>query len=141
MVFYGSVRDEEGLREIAGFDGLVKGFHPSSMAEMQMVEVNPPIRIGDAAVLPGDVVLAKREGVIFIPAYLAEQVLQDSEFVRMTDAFAHAMVREGRYTGSQMDQAFTPEIKTEFVKWLAADPKRVIVPRAQLQEILKSRGY
>lgn len=141
VVFYGSVRDEEGLRAIPGFNGWVKGFHPSAIREMQMVQVNAPVRIGDATALPGDVVLAKREGVIFIPAYLAEKVVLDSEFVRMTDAFAQAMVREGRYTAGAMDQAFTPQIKAEFRQWLNADPRRIIVPRNQLEAILKAHDY
>jgi regulator of RNase E activity RraA len=141
VVFYGSVRDEEGLRAIPGFNGFVKGFHPSAISEMQMVGINPPVRIGAATVLPGDVVLAKRGGVIFIPAILAEQVVLDSEFVRMTDAFAFAMVREGRYTAGQMDQPLTPAMKADFRRWLAADPSRVIVPRDQLETILKQRGY
>jgi len=141
VVFYGSVRDEEGLRAIPGFNGLVKGFHPSAIAEMQMAGINPPIRIGAATVLPGDVVLAKRGGVIFIPAILAEQVVLDSEFVRMTDAFAFAMVQEGRYTAGQMDQALTPEMKTYFRSWLKADPRRVVVPANQLEAILTQRGY
>ena len=141
VVFYGSVRDEEGLRAIGGFNGLVKGFHPSAISEMQMAGINPPIRIGAATVLPGDVVLAKRGGVIFIPAILAEQVVLDSEFVRMTDAFAFAMVQEGRYTAGQMDQPLTPAMKQDFRRWLQADPKRVVVPANQLEAILTQRGY
>jgi 4-hydroxy-4-methyl-2-oxoglutarate aldolase len=141
VVFYGSVRDEEGLRAIPGFNGLVKGFHPSAIAEMQMAGINPPIRIGAATVLPGDVVLAKRGGVIFIPAILAEQVVLDSEFVRMTDAFAFAMVQEGRYTAGQMDQPLTPAMKQDFRRWLQADPRRVVVPRDRLEAILTQRGY
>jgi len=141
VIFYGSVRDEEGLRDIPGFNGVVKGFHPSAIREMQMVQINPPIRIGDATVLPGDVALVKRGGAIFIPAFLAERVVLDSEFVRMTDGFAKAMVQQGTYTAGQMDQAFTPEIKAHFRRWLNEDPSRVIVPRNQLEQILKERGY
>jgi regulator of RNase E activity RraA len=141
FVIYGSVRDEEGLRDIQGFNGVVKGFHPSAIREMQMVQINPPVRIGEATVLPGDVVLVKRGGAIFIPAYLAENVVLQSEWERMADGFAHAMVQSGTYTAGQMDQEFTPEIKAHFRRWLNEDPRRVIVPRNQLEEILKQRGY
>ena len=141
FVIYGSVRDEEGLREIKGFNGVVKGFHPSAIREMQMVQINPPVRIGEATVLPGDVVLVKRGGAIFIPAYLAEQVVLQSEWERMVDGFAHAMVQSGTYTAGQMDQAFPPEIKAHFRRWLNEDPRRIIVPRNQLEAILKQRDY
>jgi 4-hydroxy-4-methyl-2-oxoglutarate aldolase len=141
IVVYGSVRDEEGLRDIKGFNGVVKGFHPSAIREMQMVQVNPPIRIGEATVLPGDVVLVRRGGAIFIPAYLAEQVVLQSELERTTDGFAHAMVQNGTYTSGQMDQALTPEMKAHFRKWLAEDPKRVYLPRDKLNDMLTKAGY
>jgi 4-hydroxy-4-methyl-2-oxoglutarate aldolase len=141
VVVYGSVRDEEGLRAIKGFNGVVKGIHPSAIREMQMVQINPPIRIGEATVLPGDIVLVRRGGTIFVPAHLAEAVALSSEFERMTDDFAKDMVNTGTYTSGQMDQAFTPEMKTRFRRWLQEDPKRVYVPRDKLNEVLTQRGY
>jgi regulator of RNase E activity RraA len=61
VVFYGSVRDIEGLEEIAGFNGWIKGYDPSYIQQMMLSGINIPIRIGRATVLPGDVVLAKKE--------------------------------------------------------------------------------
>jgi 4-hydroxy-4-methyl-2-oxoglutarate aldolase len=68
VIFYGSVRDQEGLNEIKGFNGWIKGEDPSYIQQMMLTSINAPIRIGRATVLPGDVVLAKKYGVIFIPA-------------------------------------------------------------------------
>ena len=67
VILDGSLRDLEGLEEIEGFNAFVRGWHPSFIQEMMLGGLNVPIRIGEAHVLPGDVVLAKREGVIFIP--------------------------------------------------------------------------
>ncbi|HRI78990.1 MAG TPA: RraA family protein, partial [Cyclobacteriaceae bacterium] len=69
VIFYGSVRDVEGLSEIKGFNAWTKGSDPSFIFQMMLSSINAPIRVGRATVLPGDVVLAKKYGVIFIPAH------------------------------------------------------------------------
>ena len=60
-----------------------------------LLSINYPIRIGSASVMPGDVVLAKKEGVIFIPSFLAEQVVITSEVVRLRDLFGITRLKEG----------------------------------------------
>ena len=62
VIFYDSVRDQEGLEEIKGFNAWIKGQDPSFIFQMMLVSINNPIRIGRATVLPGDVVLAKKYG-------------------------------------------------------------------------------
>src|SRR5262249_23618528 len=65
VVFDGSVRDLEGLSEIKGFNAFVRGFDPTLIRDLMLMGLNTPIRIGHVTVLPGDVVLAKRAGVMF----------------------------------------------------------------------------
>jgi 4-hydroxy-4-methyl-2-oxoglutarate aldolase len=55
---------------------------------------NLPIRIGDVTVLPGDVVLSDPDGIVFIPAHLAEAVVNDSEIVQLRNEWGHKMLRE-----------------------------------------------
>ena len=62
VVFDGSLRDLGGLSNIEGFNAFVRGWDPSFIKDMMLGGLNTPIRIGRATVLPGDVVLAKREG-------------------------------------------------------------------------------
>src|ERR1700704_557758 len=87
VVFYGSVRDIEGLEEIKGFNGWIKGYDPSSIQQMMLGGINVPIRIGRATVLPGDIALAKKGGVVFIPAHLVEYVVLNAEFIQLRDEF------------------------------------------------------
>ena len=87
VVFNASSRDMEGLSEIEGFNAFVRAWHPSFLTEVMLLSINDPIRIGAATVMPGDVVLAKKEGVMFIPAHLAEKVVVTSEVVRLRDLF------------------------------------------------------
>ena len=83
VIFDGSVRDMEGLEHIEGFNAFVRGWDPSAIKNMMLTGLNTPIRIGLATVMPGDLVLAKREGVIFIPAHLVEEVITTAEFVAL----------------------------------------------------------
>ena len=107
VIFYGSVRDVEGLEEINGFNGWIKGYDPSYIQQMMLTGINVPIRIGRATVLPGDVVLAKKYGTVFIPAALVEDLILNSEFVQLRDAFGHQRLREGKYTPGQIDTQWT----------------------------------
>ncbi len=117
-IIRGTVRDTEGNMSMEGFNMFVRDFRPESNASNMVIGINGPIQIGYVAVMPGDVVLAKFEGVIFIPAHLAEQVVVSSEESRMRDVFAHAGVKEGRFTAAQADGGYTEAMNKEFNQWL-----------------------
>ena len=137
VVFDGALRDLDGLEEIEGFNAFVRDWHPSAIREMMLMGANVPIRIGNATVLPGDVVLAKREGVIFIPAHLAQRVVNRAELVMLRDRFGHQRLREGKYTPGQIDSKWTPEIEQDFTHWLEEHMDKLPVSRKRIQEILK----
>lgn len=141
VVFYGSSRDLEGLAEIEGFNAFVKGWDPSYLTEVMLAGINVPIRIGAASVLPGDIVLAKREGVIFVPAYLAEKVVVTSEIVRLRDAFGISRLKAGIYTPGQIDSKWSDEIEKDFSQWLRDHIDELPVPKEQIQELLKKRTW
>lgn len=141
VVFYGSVRDTEGLEEINGFNAWIKGYDPSYIQQMMLGGINIPIRIGRATVLPGDIVLAKKGGVVFIPAYLVEEVVLNSEFISLRDAFGHQRLREGKYTPGQIDTQWTSEIKNDFLKWLDGNPEKLPMTRAELDRFMKDRSW
>jgi len=141
VVFDAGVRDIEGLQEIEGFNAYVRGWDPSFLKNVMLFGINVPIRIGNAVVLPGDVVLAKREGVIFIPAHLAEKVAITSEFVMLRDQFGHQRLKEGKYTPGQIDGRWTDEIKNDFIKWLDDNPGLLPMSRKELDEFMKNRTW
>jgi 4-hydroxy-4-methyl-2-oxoglutarate aldolase len=136
VIFYGSVRDIEGLEAIKGFNGWIKGSDPSYIQQMMLLGINIPIRIGRATVLPGDVVVAKKTGTIFIPAALVEDLVLSSEFIQLQDGFGHQRLREGKYTPGEIDQQWTAEIKKDFVQWLDAQ-KNLPMPRKELDDYMK----
>ncbi len=141
VIFYGSVRDVEGLEEIKGFNAWTKGNDPSYIQQMMLGGINVPIRIGRATVLPGDAVLAKKNGVIFIPAHLLEEVVLNAEFISLKDAFGHQRLREGKYTPGQIDTQWTDEIKKDFLKWIDDNPGKLPMTRQELDQYMKDRTW
>ncbi len=118
VVFDAGARDPDGLKQIEGFNAYVRGWDPSFLRNMVLSSINRPIRIGPVTVLPGDVILARREGVAVIPSHLAEEVVVTAEVVALKDEFGHARLREGVYTPGQIDVPWTAPIKADFFKWL-----------------------
>jgi 4-hydroxy-4-methyl-2-oxoglutarate aldolase len=141
VIFYGSVRDQEGLSEIKGFNAWHKGQDPSFINQMMLTSINAPIRVGRATVLPGDVVLAKKYGVIFIPAHLVEDLVITSEVTGLRDEFGHLRLREGKYLAGEIDSEWTEAIKKDFLDWLNNYPGKLPMSKQDLDNYLKERNY
>lgn len=141
VIFDASARDVEGLSEIKGFNAFVRDFHPSFLESEVLMGLNTPIRIGGTIVLAGDLVLAKREGVLFIPAQLAEQVVTIAEFVTLKDDFNFEMLKTNRFKTGQIDSEWTPEIKQAFYKWVDEHPGKIKMSREMIDKILEKRTW
>jgi regulator of RNase E activity RraA len=141
VVFDGAARDLQEIKNIKGFNAFVRDFHPSFTEQMVLMGLNTPIRIGSAIVLPGDLVIATREGVLFVPAHIAEEVVSTSEFVIRKDQFGFEMVRTGKYSTGEIDSQWTDEIKTEFLKWLEKHPELGKMTRAELDKVMSKRTW
>jgi hypothetical protein len=108
---------------------------------MMLVSINTPIRIGRATVLPGDIVLAKKFGVIFIPAYLVEDLVITSEITALRDQFGIQRLKEKKYLAGQIDSQWTEEIKKDFLNWLNTYPGKLPMTKTELDTYLKDRNY
>ncbi|GAB4402765.1 MAG: ribonuclease activity regulator RraA [Bacteroidia bacterium] len=141
VVFDAGARDIEGLLRIEGFNAFVRGWDPTFLRETMLIGINTPIRIGEATVFPGDVVLAKREGIIFIPAHLVEEVVINAEFIMLRDQFGISRLKAGIYTPGQIDGKWTDAIKQDFLKWLDQNPDKLPMSRADLDRFMQSRTW
>ena len=121
LVVDGGIRDLERVYQLPNFNVFCRGVHPSAILDVTLAEVNGPIRIGVATVLPGDVVLGTREGVTFIPPHLAEEVVTRSEDVRHRDVFGKGRIAGGVYTSGQIDVPdWAEEIEADYAAWREA---------------------
>ena len=146
IVYDGAIRDISGLKEMGGFTSYFRTYHPShhnpgGNLNTTLVAINQPTRIGMATVMPGDVVLGRDGGVIFIPPHLAERVVTTSEIVRLRDMFGHQRLREQVYTPGQIDTRWSDEIERDFSQWLRDHVDELPVPPEQVQEYLRTRTW
>ncbi|MBL7187076.1 MAG: DUF1080 domain-containing protein [Phycisphaerae bacterium] len=139
VIFDAGVRDLEGLEGIKGFNAWYRGADPSFLREVMLTAINIPIRIGKTLACPGDVVLAKREGIVFVPAHLAERVVVESEAIMLRDMFGHQRLREGKYTPGQIDGRWSPEIQSDFRSWLKTNMNKLPVPPDVIEGILNPK--
>lgn len=138
FVFDAGIRDAEENREIENYNGLYRAYDPSAWKDMTLTSINAPIRIGRAAVLPGDLVLAKKEGVIFIPAILADDAIAHAEFINLEDAFNFELNKSGK-NGGEFEGGWTPKKYDALVAWINVNPGKLKMTRAQFDAILAER--
>jgi regulator of RNase E activity RraA len=138
FVFDAGIRDAEENRELENMNGLYRAYDPSAWKDMTLTSINAPIRIGRATVLPGDLVYASREGVIFIPAFLAEDAVAHAEFINLEDAFNFQLNSKGSNGGS-FEGGWTGAKYDALVQWINANPDKLKMSRAEFDAILKER--
>jgi 4-hydroxy-4-methyl-2-oxoglutarate aldolase len=122
-VIDGGIRDYQGLAQLTGVNIYMRGVDPTAIADVTLAGLNIPIRIGPTTVLPGDVVLGTPTGIVFIPAHLAQSVVETSEDVRVRDEFGKLRLTEGKYTSGEIDSAWREDIEADFQAWREAKPQ------------------
>src|SRR5688572_16139052 len=96
IVTDGGFRDSP---EIAELD--IPAYHarpsaPTNLTRHQMLDLNAPIGCGDAPVFPGDIIVGDGEGVIVIPAHLAEEIAEEATEMTAFEDFVGEEVLKGR---------------------------------------------
>lgn len=96
IVTDGGFRD---AAEIAALD--IPSFHqrpsaPTNLTCHQALDINVPIGCGDAPVWPGDVIVGDADGVIVIPAELADEIADEAVEMTAFEDFVTEKVHEGR---------------------------------------------
>lgn len=146
IVYDGAVRDINGLEELPDFVAFVRYYEPShhygslksgKLLNSTMVSINAPTRIGHVMAMPGDVILGRNGGVIFIPPQLAEQVVKSSEATHLRDMFGHLRLQQGKYTAGQIDTHWTEAIEQDYREWLKQNEDHLPVPKSRVEEILR----
>ena len=141
VIVYGTVRDPEGMKMIDGFNSWSKGIDASFLQKMMLTSINAPIRIGHATVLPGDAVLAKSHGVLFVPAHLVEEVVVTSEVTQIRDEFGWERLRQGKYTSGQIDSQWSDEIRKDFLEFVKNYHGELPMTEAEFERYMTERNW
>jgi regulator of RNase E activity RraA len=136
FVFDASIRDQEENREIRGFNGLYRAEDPSFIFNEEMTGINVPVRIGRAVVLPGDLILAKRDGLLVVPAPLAEEAISTAEFVGLTDQY-NFQLNLANKNGGSVEGGWDDAKFAGFRKYIDEHPEKLKMPRAEFDAMLK----
>ena len=71
---------------------------PTNLTVHQAMDINVPIGCGDAPVFPGDVIVGDREGVVVIPAHMADEIADEAVEMTAFEDFVTEEVLKGRPT-------------------------------------------
>ena len=92
---------------------------PTNLTLHHAIEINGPIGCGDAPVFPGDVIVGDGDGVIVIPAHLADEIAAEATEMTAFEDFVAEKVREGRSILGLYPPTDAANL-TEFAAWRAA---------------------
>jgi regulator of RNase E activity RraA len=129
LVVDGSVRDLDGISEI-DMPAYFRSVDPTPIDNVMLTGINVPVRIGEATVMPGDLVVGDREGVYFIPPQFVKEVLDRADEIRIHDEWTKKKFAEGKYKSSEIySSPKDPKLKQEYQEYL----------KKRLEEIRKER--
>jgi regulator of RNase E activity RraA len=92
---------------------------PTNLTLHHAIEINGPIGCGDAPVFPGDVIVGDAEGVVVIPAHLADEVATEAVEMTAFEDFVAEKVAEGRSILG-LYPATEERTRTDFAAWRKA---------------------
>ncbi|HVW87475.1 MAG TPA: hypothetical protein VHB50_22465 [Bryobacteraceae bacterium] len=118
LVVDGAIRDLEGISSM-DMPAYFRSAHPSYLTNVMLTGINIPVRIGNATVMPGDLVVGDPEGVYFIPPQLVNQVLDNADVVHIHDEWTRKKFDEGKYkSGEIYGTPSDPALKKEYQEYL-----------------------
>jgi regulator of RNase E activity RraA len=138
FVFDAGIRDVEENREIPNLNGFYRQSDPSAWKAMTLTSINAPIRIGRATVLPGDLVIARADGILFVPAHLAAGAIMNAEFTKLEDAFNFELNSSGK-NGAEFEGGWTPAKYDAMAKWIDAHPDKLKMTRDEFRQEIARR--
>jgi 4-hydroxy-4-methyl-2-oxoglutarate aldolase len=112
MIVDGGVYWLERIAE-TGMQAYFKNSLPTQGMRVMVTGINIPVRIGKTLVMPGDVVLADREGLWFIPPHMVKEVVESGEISKARDDWSLMMLGTGKYTSRQIYGPLTPELQKQ----------------------------
>lgn len=92
---------------------------PTNLTLHEAIEINGPIGCGDAPVFPGDVLVGDAEGVVVIPAGIADEIAAEAVEMTVFEDFVQEKVMEGR----SILGLYPPtdeKSRTDFAEWRKA---------------------
>jgi regulator of RNase E activity RraA len=126
LVVDGAIRDMEGIFPL-NMPVYYRGAHPSAIdyQSVTLTGINVPVKIGDATVLPGDIVFGDRGGLYFVPPALIKEILDKADVTHIHDEWTKIKLDSGKYKSSDIyPSPHDPALKKEYEEYLKAHLKK-----------------
>jgi regulator of RNase E activity RraA len=112
VVLWGGTRDMMELQAMKGFPVLAVGFDPRPASQIG-VDWNVPVRVGNATVLPGDIVVADAEAVVVFPTSIAAEVIEMATATMEQEEYERKLTREKKHRFRDV-YPLSPELRKEY---------------------------
>jgi regulator of RNase E activity RraA len=119
VVTDGGFRDSPGIAKLA-----IPAYHqrpasPTNLTRHQAIDIDVPIGCGDAPVFPRDVIVGDAEGVVVVPAHLADEIADEAFEMTAFEDFVTEEVMKGRSILG-VYPATDPQTERDFAAWRVA---------------------
>jgi len=115
VVTDGGFRDTPELRSLPFPVYCAAPSAPTNLIHHHAADINLPIGCGDVPVFPGDIVVGDGEGVVVIPAHIANEVAEEAAAMTQFEDWVETQVKAGRSTFGLYPP--NPETRAEFEAW------------------------
>ena len=117
IVTDGGFRDSPDIAQLA-----IPAYHhhpaaPTNLTLHQAIDINVPIGCGDAPVFPGDIVVGDAEGVVVVPAHLADEIAAEAVEMTVYEDFVSECVLKGDRSIIGLYPLIDEDAKREFADW------------------------
>jgi regulator of RNase E activity RraA len=102
FVIDGAIRDMDGISPFTDLAGYFRAAVPPAIHNVFVAGINIPVRIGNATVMPGDVVFGDSEGVSFIPPHLVQGIIDEAQVTHLHDEWTKRKFDEGKYKSTEV---------------------------------------
>ncbi|WP_170936982.1 MULTISPECIES: ribonuclease activity regulator RraA [Rhodomicrobium] len=120
VVTDGGFRDSPEIAQLS-----IPSYHhrpsaPTNLTVHQALDINVPIGCGDAPVWPGDIIVGDGEGVVVIPAHMAEEIAAEAFEMTAFEDFVTEQVQAGKSILG-LYPATDEQTKVDFAAWRSAN--------------------
>ena len=131
IVLDGSIRDLEGIAAMP-MPAYFRHAHPTAIGDVMLTGINVPVRIGEAIVMPGDLVFGDREGVYFVPPALVQEIVDRADETHIHDEWTKKKFDEGKYKSREIyGSPGDPALKKEYEEYLKKRREELRAQRRQ----------
>ncbi|RWH29262.1 ribonuclease activity regulator RraA [Mesorhizobium sp.] len=95
VVSDGGFRDAEGIGALDMPAYYARPSAPTNLTHHEALDINVPISCGDAPIFPGDVLVGDKDGVMVVPAHLADEIAEECTGMESFEDFVLEEVRGG----------------------------------------------